>query len=388
MKPTTLSRLPQYWPRSRSISPFLPSHEDPHPLRLPNFHFGILWVSSSMSSSATAFSSDGSYQQYVPPPVTVKFTAHKSLNQPKTFQLESPADRLQFLEPVISFVTPTMKENYEAITQRILGMDTGRFKDTPFSDFLPTQPVPAIKGYNPKAAIAYAHQDNKYFIECLHDDKRDHRFGPSEVCNSDFLAPLKSWTHNLTLVHESLVGIMSAWSSFAETKSVTWWIAHGEMLGWFWNSKFLPWDIDLDIQMSTYQLIQLIDFNNTLLEGRYLLDVNPNVVVRSMQQMNIIDARLIDIKTGYFMDITGLTQTKSNMGIVYCKTPHMYSYDDLMPLHETVLEGIKVWRPRAAMKLLRGEYGERSMTLEAYRPHGDTTYRFERESNEWTLYHP
>lgn len=28
------------------------------------------------------------------------------------------------------------------------------------------------------------------------------------------------------------------------------WLMHGYLLGWYWNRKILPWDLDLDVQIT------------------------------------------------------------------------------------------------------------------------------------------
>ncbi|KAI8607868.1 hypothetical protein BC830DRAFT_1042885, partial [Chytriomyces sp. MP71] len=161
---------------------------------------------------------------------------------------------------------------------------------------------------------------------------------------------------------ESLVGLLQSWSDFASTQNLPWWIAHGALIGWFWNARLLPWDADLDIQVPTRTLLRLLPHNNTLHapDARYLLDVNPHVVHRSPQTNNTIDARWIDTWTGYMIDITGLTQYAST-GRMHCKTPHPYSIAQLMPLHETWVEGVRVWRPRDVVGILVEEYGEQSL---------------------------
>lgn len=49
-----------------------------------------------------------------------------------------------------------------------------------------------------------------------------------------------------------------------------------------------------------------------------------------------------------------------------CKSIHYHQPADLFPLQLTVFEGVNVFRPKNAMKLLAIEYGEKSMTLETY----------------------
>ncbi|KAI9343531.1 LicD family-domain-containing protein, partial [Obelidium mucronatum] len=189
----------------------------------------------------------------------------------------------------------------------------------------------------------------------------------------------------------SLTSLLKSWSQFAETNNIAWWIAHGEMIGWFWNAQLLPWDLDLDIQVSTYQLMNLIQFNQTVIDGRFLVDVNPYLLRRGaigfngMPSQNVIDARVVDTITGHFMDITGLSRTTTARW-VSCKSPHNYFLNDVLPLHETMLDGIKVWRPHAPITLMEQEYGGHVLTSDYFEwTDNDIVYPFywNATENKW-----
>ncbi|KAI8617950.1 LicD family-domain-containing protein [Chytriomyces sp. MP71] len=236
----------------------------------------------------------------------------------------------------------------------------------------------------------YAKQDRKYFFECGADSKRDLRFADPAICTPE------DNLHNLAYAQLSLRALLTSWVKFTRKNHVVWWISHGEMLGWFWNGKLLPWDVDWDIQMSTFQLVQLAVHNGTMIEDRFLIDVNPASLVRTKQESNMIDARIIDTWTGYFVDITGVTFLDKSLMLqdyadeiigvhaadhteriqklnetltsdtVYCKSIHTYEYDDLIPLYETVVDGLRVWRPKNAVKILLREYNANALVEESY----------------------
>ncbi|KAJ3066688.1 hypothetical protein HDU98_010022 [Podochytrium sp. JEL0797] len=315
-----------------------------------------------------------------PAPVPVTFLDPTTVKEPTRPSIFS-ADKSLFKEsnPPLS---PLFLHNLPTIQTRLMALDTGRYLHLPETDFLISQPPPHnLPSFVATLAVQEGLKDAKYFHECIHDDKRDARFGPKALCTPASATP-DAWVHDLPTVHESLVALLSAWSEFTQREEIRWWISHGEMLGWFWNGRFLPWDVDLDIQMSAYELIQLIRYNQTMIGDRFLVDVNPNAVVRSPQKNNIIDARVIDAQTGYFMDITGLT--KRGARYLSCKTPHSYFLEDLMPLVETVLEGVKVWRPRGVLKMLKNEYREKALVEEGYKvPGEEVRYVFERVRREW-----
>ncbi|KAJ3110364.1 hypothetical protein HK100_003060 [Physocladia obscura] len=279
------------------------------------------------------------------------------------------------------FADEKITDNLDKTLIRLHSYDTDKRKAIPPSHFQLKQ-VPPPSLHNVSMLFEIGTRDHKYFSECGADQKLDIRFVSANECLLGTRKPAElgwrnlwslalrkiavKYQHDLKLVHGSLREMLTAWAMFAEEHNITWWIAHGEMLGWFWNAKFLPWDVDLDIQMSTLQMLQLVQYNHTLINKRFLIDVNPAFIVRSRQEQNTIDARIVDTRTGYMMDITALTQIKNALGKVSCKSPHTYSYSELMPLHETLLEGVKVWRPDAVMIILKEEYQESSMTKNSF----------------------
>lgn len=160
--------------------------------------------------------------------------------------------------------------------------------------------------------------------------------------------------------------LVRTWSAFTHQEGVVTWIAHGALLGWFWNGLTLPWDSDIDVQMPVMELDRLARrYNNTIIvqdpkegDGRYLLEVSPGYVERSRGNgNNVIDARFIDMRSGIYLDITGLAYNHPvNRDLVGCKTPHYYNVDDIYPLRLTSFEGVPVYVPNNVHRVLRDEY--------------------------------
>ena len=136
----------------------------------------------------------------------------------------------------------------------------------------------------------------------------------------------------------------------------------------------LPWDFDLDTQVSGATLKYLGDNHNQSMhkyvsedgkaEREYLLDVNPWIWERERGDgMNIIDARWIDIRNGLFIDITGLSETHPDTapGTWSCKNYHRYKTSELYPLRETVFEGVVAKVPYSYDKILVDEYQEKAL---------------------------
>jgi phosphorylcholine metabolism protein LicD len=155
------------------------------------------------------------------------------------------------------------------------------------------------------------------------------------------------------------------------------WIAHGTLLGWWWNTQILPWDWDLDVQVSGSALAYIGEFlNHTIhtykdgeIERKYFLDVNPHYRERTRGDgENIIDARWIDMRNGLFIDITGISETRpaDNPGVWTCKNEHEYNATDIWPLRESSFEGVKVMVPYAYDRILTQEYEAKALTLLEY----------------------
>jgi len=198
------------------------------------------------------------------------------------------------------------------------------------------------------------------------------------------------------------------------------WLAHGTLLGWWWNERIMPWDDDIDVQVSDTALrymgdrwnmtlhqfdLDTLHINRVATKSRnvdnkdgnkdgskddnnednkendnddinnhthaltartrtYLLDVNPNSIHRHRGDgVNLIDARWIDVENGMFVDITGLTELdpESQPGVLSCKNDHHYSTDWLFPLRHGQFEGVPAITPAKVELILADEYGNRSM---------------------------
>ena len=101
--------------------------------------------------------------------------------------------------------------------------------------------------------------------------------------------------------------------------------------------QMLPWDWDIDTQISESTL-------------------------------SIIDARWIDMHTGLYVDITGLSETSPDVspGFVSCKNNHRYKVSDLFPLRETAYEGIIAKVPFGYDKILIEEYNESALVTTTF----------------------
>lgn len=181
------------------------------------------------------------------------------------------------------------------------------------------------------------------------------------------------------------------WLSFCRKNGMKTWLAHGSLLSWYWNGISFPWDDDIDVQMPIMDLHKLsMNFNQSLVVedsadgfGRYFVDCATYISLRTHTNgNNNIDARFIDMDTGYYIDITGLALSDENspgrydhlipQGIskgqntnlevnekiqVYnCRNRHFSSLSELSPLVRTFAEGEIAYVPKSYSAILAEEY--------------------------------
>lgn len=209
-----------------------------------------------------------------------------------------------------------------------------------------------------------------------------------------------------------------AWLQFANSLHLKTWLGHGTLLGWYWNGMNLPWDNDIDVQITASSLQFLAQhYNNTVIIdlsiensyinqgfGRFLLEVDTNFLDRRRENGdNNIDARFIDIDTGFYVDITALALTSTldemkynssdefnqvldeqflekkssstissqdliddfehskelhrlEQDIYNCRNNHFYLLEDLEPLTPTLFEGVKAFVPNRFRQIIQREY--------------------------------
>lgn len=106
------------------------------------------------------------------------------------------------------------------------------------------------------------------------------------------------------------------------------------------TQQILPWDTDLDVQVSEKSIYFLAKYHNMTeyrfavpgpASGRgYLLEINPHYTIREAEEgSNVIDARWIDTQSGLFIDISTIrrnwTAIEEGMeGALTCKDNHHY----------------------------------------------------------------
>ncbi|PFH60265.1 hypothetical protein XA68_11252 [Ophiocordyceps unilateralis] len=227
------------------------------------------------------------------------------------------------------------------------------------------QPFPSILTpkyfHEPRGSLARSHYDLRYFV--------------SEVAYEEHGPVLRD--------------LIRSYLSVMTLHGVETWLAHGTLLGWWWNGRVMPWDYDLDVQVSNATLTWMADrLNQTHHEVDskiYLLDINPHYDELSRGDgMNIIDARWIDTANGMFIDITALREREPHRPRVWsCKNKHRYETQDLWPMRLSQFEGVAARVPYNVEKILLDEYGAKCLVVEEHEGH-----RWDRDVKEWVIIPP
>lgn len=214
------------------------------------------------------------------------------------------------------------------------------------------------------------HYDWRFFVGTLTNYKQD-------------------WTaEEMTLRQEVILDRMArSWFRFAEEKGFVSWIMHGPLLSWYWDGLMFPFDDDLDIQMPARELARLGElYNQTLVIedveegfGKYLIDIGTYVHNRDISRReNHIDARFIDVDSGMYIDITGLSVSPAKVPdefendkellrisktsefkddeIYNDRRKHFYKHGQLSPLRYSQLGGVPLFIPNDITKRLSFEY--------------------------------
>jgi hypothetical protein len=182
-----------------------------------------------------------------------------------------------------------------------------------------------------------------------------------------------------------LRSLIRSYLTFFEEQKLETWIAHGSLLGWWWNGHLMPWDYDLDVQVTNGTMQWMADYLNTTehawtytipsanstttlesVNTTYLLDINPNHADISFDTQNVIDGRWVDTSNGLYIDITALREREPlrRPASWSCKNKHHYSSHDLWPMRVTEFEGVRARVPHKFEDILIREYGAKGLRLD------------------------
>lgn len=209
----------------------------------------------------------------------------------------------------------------------------------------------------------------------------------------------------------SLHRLLKNWLQFSRDNDIHTWIAHGSLLSWYWNGLLFPWDTDIDVQVPVLELHKLArNFNQSLVietvttedgtfdgMGRFFIDVGSSISQRTYGNgANNIDARFIDIDTGLYIDITGMSltneahpsryddqiagKTKDIFGMekstmqknkelqVYnCRNHHFIQLNKVTPLRPGIIENQLAYFPSDYDIMIKNEYDADAKSNWSYR---------------------
>ncbi|CAH2351033.1 hypothetical protein CLIB1423_02S10748 [[Candida] railenensis] len=256
-----------------------------------------------------------------------------------------------------------------------------------------------------KGSIHHKDDPKKYFTETqLVDSERERKedYHYDWRFFNGFSTATSEYEHENLIIHQ----LTRVWLKFTQSNDINTWLAHGSLLSWYWNGMVFPWDSDIDFQMSVEDLYKLAaGFNQSIIVenifdqkgafqglGRYFLDVGSSITVREKKNgNNNIDARLIDIDTGFFLDITGLSISDSNtpdrykklqgksdlsklsnfernkaLNVYNCRNLHFSLFDEISPLILTTIDNLPVYVPSKYQAALEVEYESSSLIEENF----------------------
>ncbi|KZF24425.1 hypothetical protein L228DRAFT_96225 [Xylona heveae TC161] len=221
---------------------------------------------------------------------------------------------------------------------------------------------------------------SKYFHESIFHPHYDGRFAGRELTYDE--------------KRESLPDLVRTYLATMGNIGAETWLMHGSLLGWWWNRKIMPWDSDIDVQVSESTIHFLAEYYNMTVfryktpsvpTGKeYMLEVNPRyTIVDIRDKLNVIDARWTDMDNGLFIDITAVrpnetARAEGNAGALMCKDRHHYQEEDIFPLRDSYFEGMPVKIPYSYAAILEEEYGKKSLIKTVFQGH-----RFNQEKKEW-----
>lgn len=188
------------------------------------------------------------------------------------------------------------------------------------------------------------------------------------------------------------------WFEFAEAINMPSWVNYGSLLGWSYNGVNMPWDTDVDIQLSIRHLDYLAQhYNGSLIlenpkfgNAKYLLDISPTYIKQGNGR-NFIDGRFIDINSGLYIDISALSHSSfkppadldldeaNESNLVHCKHFNWHSLDEILPIRHTYFEGSSIYIPNNITSILTRKYGRASYTTKSH----FMNYNYQSDINLW-----
>ncbi|CAM9021287.1 unnamed protein product [Wickerhamomyces anomalus] len=191
--------------------------------------------------------------------------------------------------------------------------------------------------------------------------------------NFPWIKQIISHEERIQVVHH----LIRSWFKYAEHAQIISWFNYGNLIGWYFNAQNLPWDNDVDVQVSIKDIDKIGRYhNNTLVvenpkNGDHIFWIQTNPFYLQQNNAQFIDARYIDVKTGIYIDISALWETniplphnfkpKEGEIAIHCKHYNWFSFSDIFPLRRTIYEGAQAYMPNGIEPILKRFYGDKAM---------------------------
>lgn len=173
-----------------------------------------------------------------------------------------------------------------------------------------------------------------------------------------------------------------AWTQFANTYNIRYWLGYGTLLGYVRRGGLLPQDHDVDVMIKAHDTQQLSLLSSINFSSFYELNIQPqwqtvDVKKRHFFRAKRVDfispnARLVHRKYRNFLDIWPVydsrvensrlvennnTLTHSGKSTKWVSTPMHWTF----PLKPCKFSGLQVWCPAMPEKILTTIYGEKAL---------------------------
>ncbi|CCH46202.1 hypothetical protein BN7_5793 [Wickerhamomyces ciferrii] len=191
--------------------------------------------------------------------------------------------------------------------------------------------------------------------------------------NFPWIKHIISHEERIQVIHH----LIRSWFKYAEHAHIVSWFNYGNLIGWYFNAQNLPWDNDVDVQVSIQDQDKIGRFhNNTLVIenpklGDHLFWIQTNPYYMQQKDNQFIDARYIDVKTGIYIDISALWESerakpkdiKPKEGEIafHCKHYNWFVFSDIFPLRRTIYEGAQAYMPNNIEGILKRFYGNKAI---------------------------
>ncbi|CAF1353955.1 unnamed protein product [Rotaria sp. Silwood1] len=176
-----------------------------------------------------------------------------------------------------------------------------------------------------------------------------------------------------------LLSMLHAWTQFANTHNIQYWIAYGTLVGYVQRRGLLPHDSDTDVLILAQDTQYLVPFTNVNFSSIYEIKVHPqwsfagykNRSYFRAQGINFVapNARFKHRTLHYHVDIWPIydyhpDQSRNTTKTIKTLTEYSKYYTWIsspiewtFPLKPCIFSGIKVWCPAMPEKLVTIQYG-------------------------------